>query len=381
MWNIFRSKPKSEMQVFVEGALKLSGKRAVEVADATEIAAGMMGGLFPPLALAKHAEKLAAGPMSYKNADLGVATALFFFREEKYHDILQGTQLRARMTLLELVKAGRVNPLLASAFENSLYERYAPAKKSEYAACHLLRWPELITIFEECLGDVHSEKEFSDLLSDEGIDQMIIDEFNRAVAMLKTTPVALVLQHFVKRALGTLIETSKTCPEDLAYNQAVKETTFITLCLCLGVAPAVHLAAGVPTVASAGAMIAMMNEAEWDRPASVEYRVAGMELIWALHEKLAPLASAVEMPGNSSMKNMQAQLQTAFGTIGIDFMGLHPAVHRAVLLEAMNMGGAATALNSFKQILEASTHIQSSGLDPVAFIVKAHETKLKLYEG
>lgn len=381
MWNIFRSKPKSEIQAFVEGALKLSGKRAAEVAEATEIASGMLGGLIPPLALAKHAEKLAAGPMPYKNADLGVATALFFFREDIYHEVLRGPQLGARMMLLEYLQSKRVNPMLAKVFENSLYERFAPDKAEEYDGCYLARWPALIEIFDECLAAIDSEESVGELIAGEGIAKIVNDEFVDAVQKLKTTSAPIALQYFAQRAMETLVETSKSCPEDQAYDHALKGTVYIVLGLCLGVAPAVELASGVPTTTGAAAMLGLMSEMEWDPDGLEEFEEIAGAIIAEMHERLAPLAVATPVPGNSDMKKVQSELQTAFGTIGINFMQLHPTVHRAVLLEAMKMGGAAVALESFKQIMESAKTMQSKGLDPVEFIVQAHAAKLQIYEG
>ena len=68
----------------------------------------------------------------------------FYLRLEDFHDCfrvgwdlgdrqltslketLEPVQLEARMKLLELLKANKINPLLASAFEDSLYTRFKP---------------------------------------------------------------------------------------------------------------------------------------------------------------------------------------------------------------------------------------------------------------
>lgn len=74
--------------------------------------------------ITKIATGLFEGPMPYSTEDLAFAVALNFYKRPENKELLEETQLIARMKMLECIQGGKVNPMFASAFENTLYKLY-----------------------------------------------------------------------------------------------------------------------------------------------------------------------------------------------------------------------------------------------------------------
>lgn len=91
---------------------------------------------YVPLEDVRHtAMSLAAGPMPYSTHDLVLATALAFYKNPKFTDALEPTQMNARMQALEWIQKGLVAPGLLRVFEDQLYQLYKPPEPgSEVAA-------------------------------------------------------------------------------------------------------------------------------------------------------------------------------------------------------------------------------------------------------
>lgn len=70
------------------------------------------------------ARALLDGPIPYSMHDLALATALGFFKDPNLHVRLASCQLQARAHLVDWVQAGKVNVLLATSFEDTLYREY-----------------------------------------------------------------------------------------------------------------------------------------------------------------------------------------------------------------------------------------------------------------
>ena len=64
----------------------------------------------------------------YSTHNLAVATALNLFRSANIarHQELESIQISSRMTVLDWVKEKKLSPLLAKAFEDTLYKIFKP---------------------------------------------------------------------------------------------------------------------------------------------------------------------------------------------------------------------------------------------------------------
>ena len=78
----------------------------------------------PEAKIVEIAKALHNGPIPYSTEDLALSTALNFFQQKELKSLLQDVQLEARMQILEWLDDGKVNPILALAFEKTLYERF-----------------------------------------------------------------------------------------------------------------------------------------------------------------------------------------------------------------------------------------------------------------
>ena len=64
------------------------------------------------------------GRMPYSTHDLAIATALNFFRRSERREELSAAQLLARLTASEWLQEGKIAPLLARTFEETLYKDF-----------------------------------------------------------------------------------------------------------------------------------------------------------------------------------------------------------------------------------------------------------------
>ena len=75
----------------------------------------------------KQAQKLLDTGMAYSTEDLALSTSLVFFKDPSFKEKLSGlAQMNARITMIKWVTEGKVNPLIAKAFEHTLYKEYKP---------------------------------------------------------------------------------------------------------------------------------------------------------------------------------------------------------------------------------------------------------------
>ena len=72
----------------------------------------------------RQARELFSGLMPYTTHDLALSTAISFYKKAELTSELASQQLMARMTVLEWLNEGEVQPLLVESFENDLYTLY-----------------------------------------------------------------------------------------------------------------------------------------------------------------------------------------------------------------------------------------------------------------
>lgn len=97
-----------------------------DLSAATEYAyLDLLGEVVPRAKIVQLANDLNNGPLSYSTEELALATALNFYRRDELREELRFVQLPARLKMLEWLQAGKVKPLFAQTFENSLYDRFS----------------------------------------------------------------------------------------------------------------------------------------------------------------------------------------------------------------------------------------------------------------
>ena len=127
MFGLFKKKKKTLLDDFNEIAFGKGSKKTANLNQAIEFAHNeLLQGLVNKKQVSDLANALYEGPMPYSTNDLAFSIALNFFRKDSLKETLEPVQLEARMKLLELLQANKINPLLASAFEDSLYKRFKP---------------------------------------------------------------------------------------------------------------------------------------------------------------------------------------------------------------------------------------------------------------
>ena len=123
-----REKPPSALDAFVHMAYgNPPPTKTARLDEAIRIAADQfLLGLVPRQDVVDLATKLNSWPIPYSTNDLAVSIALNFFRQPARVDRLRNAQLAARTKLLEWILDKKVNPVLAKALEDTLYELYKP---------------------------------------------------------------------------------------------------------------------------------------------------------------------------------------------------------------------------------------------------------------
>jgi hypothetical protein len=104
-------------------------QKSANLQEATELSCKtLLGNVVDIAEVREIATELYNGPMPYSTHDLAVATAMNLFRgaNRDRHEELARIQLLSRMTVLDWVKARKLNPLIAKTFEDSLYKLYKP---------------------------------------------------------------------------------------------------------------------------------------------------------------------------------------------------------------------------------------------------------------
>jgi hypothetical protein len=128
VFGFFRKKEsqKTVMDGFIKMAYGSQQKTAI-LEDAIELSSEtLLGSVVNVAEVRGIATQLYNGPLPYSTHDLAVATALNVFRSANTarREELGHIQIFSRMALLEWVKEQKVMPLLAKAFEDTLYKMF-----------------------------------------------------------------------------------------------------------------------------------------------------------------------------------------------------------------------------------------------------------------
>lgn len=381
MFNFLKPKPKTAMESYVEDVLKIEGRTAVVVAHAVELAAKLTGGAIPPRALAKHAYALHKGPIGYQNADLGVSTALFFFRDERYHDVLAPHQIAARMSLLEPIKKGHINPLVASAFEKSLYDRFSPSRSEEFSNCAIQRWPDLAVMLKNALAEFSEDTDLDVFFRDGKPGEMIASYFSQAVLDTGHMTPRKIMESAARNCKAIILDQRNFLDDEDDFGTGVHVGLIICLIVGLGTAPALELAGGIALPVTASSIFEDISSMPWGDEKQDDFHLGVFGFLGFVTNLLAPTLEQEKSKVDPSVKAMQESLKLRFAKVGLDFMQLDPVIHRAVMIEALSHGGADVAVESFQQVLQSAQHIEKTGLDPIEFLRMVHQRKLDLYEG
>jgi len=129
LFDLFSSKkkPQSAMDAFIRAMYgdPPPPKRA-RLSEAVELAGELLMGEVSEREIVTVATHLSSGPIPYSTHDLALSVALNFFKDPARIPSLGTAQLMARMTMLEWLEDGKVAPLLAQSFEDTLYKLYKP---------------------------------------------------------------------------------------------------------------------------------------------------------------------------------------------------------------------------------------------------------------
>ena len=127
-----REKPPTALDAFVHMAYgSAPPPKTAHLDEAVRIAADQfLLGLVPRQDVADLATRLNRSAIPYSTNDLAVSIALNFFRQPARVDQLRNAQLAARTKLLEWMLDEKVNPVLAKAFEDTLYELCRPTPEA-----------------------------------------------------------------------------------------------------------------------------------------------------------------------------------------------------------------------------------------------------------
>lgn len=117
------------MDAFIELAYGKKTKKTADLLEAISLASEeLLDGIFKREAVTRIATDLYNGPVPYSTHDLATAVALAILRKVpiEQREQLGGTQMKARLTVGSWLVEGKVVPLLAKAFEDTLYHDYHP---------------------------------------------------------------------------------------------------------------------------------------------------------------------------------------------------------------------------------------------------------------
>lgn len=248
MWEFFRPK-KSEIHTLVEEKLRIKGAAAKEIAEATEIALRLTGGVIPPLALAKSAQFCLSnsvhlslkGAKANRSRDLGVYTAFLYFRREELHDVLSskvdGVAIR-HVAIVELMTFGSqelVDDALSRAFWDYLDQHFGENASSEYRWAALKRWPDW-GVIPDCF-ETRFDMELVDFLMNPAYPEKLAEEFVRTVTLLRTNSVSEFIDQEVGRFFDAL---ARSIADDNAHLHRAKQAAFYVIDVFGGIAPAIQ---------------------------------------------------------------------------------------------------------------------------------------------
>lgn len=128
MFGLFKKKQPTALDTFIRAAYgDRPPRKSADVERATTIAhEDLLAELVPLAEVGKIAKDLASGPIPYSTHDLAVSIALAFYKKPELIGTLHELQIAARMRVLNWLKDGKIVPLVAKAFEDSLYRIYHP---------------------------------------------------------------------------------------------------------------------------------------------------------------------------------------------------------------------------------------------------------------
>lgn len=144
IFGIFGKKkaPQSAMDALVRATYgENPPKRSADVAAAVDIAHTiLLGGLVESKEVRSIATQLSAGPMPYSTHDLAISCAINIFRhaEGPRREALASIQVRSRLVLLAWIEEKKVAPLIARAFEDTLYKLFKDAPHSSQSPAGML---------------------------------------------------------------------------------------------------------------------------------------------------------------------------------------------------------------------------------------------------
>lgn len=124
-----RKQPETHMDAFIKAAYGDKTKNTANLSEAIALANGqLLQGKFDLREITGLATQLNDSPIPYSTCDLAASVALGLLKKVPM-DARKGlmeVQLTARLTVVTWMKEGKVAPLLAEAFENTLYKDYHP---------------------------------------------------------------------------------------------------------------------------------------------------------------------------------------------------------------------------------------------------------------
>jgi hypothetical protein len=121
------------MDVLVKEIYGKSAKKQADLGEATTLAHDeLLGRAFERDLVAELAAQLHNGPMPYSTHDLAAAVALATLRNVPVDKRLRlmNVQLTARMKVSQWMTEGKVAPVFARVFEDTLYRDYNPTNLS-----------------------------------------------------------------------------------------------------------------------------------------------------------------------------------------------------------------------------------------------------------
>jgi hypothetical protein len=132
MFSWFRDKKQSPsaMDALVRATYGDKTTKTANVPEAIKLAhSELLRERFDAKDVTRFATELNSGPVPYSTHDLAASVALALLRKVPLSErmALMDVQLRARLTVANWVSEGKVVPLLAGAFEETLYKEYRPS--------------------------------------------------------------------------------------------------------------------------------------------------------------------------------------------------------------------------------------------------------------
>jgi DNA polymerase III epsilon subunit family exonuclease len=126
IFSLFRPKKVTALDALVTAMYGKERTKRANVSEAASIATSeLLAGAIPFVRVFATAQEQYASPFPYSTYDLALTVALSYFKQPENVDKLGEAQLAARLVLVGWLEENKpVNPMIASTFENTLYEKY-----------------------------------------------------------------------------------------------------------------------------------------------------------------------------------------------------------------------------------------------------------------